>query len=291
MDQQENDVAVITGATSGIGRWIALGLVRANFHVVAICRNVDRSSALVAWLKAKEPEARVSIKLADLRSIKATYDIALAIRGEFPQIKILANNAGMFSAKHERTSEGFDSVLALNHLATHVMSHTLLPALVAAAPSRIVNTGSSTSDRARIDTANLELNRGWGMVRAYSQSKLAMMMSTFVMARRLEGTGVVANVVHPGTVATGLIRERGAIGFAWRLMAPFLSTDEQGAASPLHAALSAEWATTTGAYMKDRRAVAPNRRANDATLTEKVDTETRRLIQSVIPDYCNHGRD
>lgn len=284
MNQQRSNVAVVTGATGGIGRWIALGLMRAGYHVVMVCRDPERSSALADWICTHEPGARFAIKHADLRSLQATRDIALEIAREYPRIEVLVNNAGMFSARRERTIEGFDVVLALNHLAPHVLSHTLEPALRAGAPSRIVNIGSSTSDRASINAANLELNRGWGMVRSYSRSKLAMMMSTFVLAERLRGTGVVANVVHPGTVATGLIRERGLIGLAWRAMAPFLRTEEQGASSPLHAALSIEWAAITGAYMKDRVAVPPNRRARDPELMAAVDAETWRLVRTVIAE-------
>jgi retinol dehydrogenase 12 len=164
---------------------------------------------------------------------------------------LLVNNAGVFTTRHELTNEGREVVLTVNHLAPHVLTHALEPAFKAGAPSRIANSGLSTSDRASIDPANLELVHGWGMVRSYSQSKLAMMMSTFALAESLWGTGVVANVVHPAAVATGLIRERCLIGLAWRVMAPFLRTEEQGALSPLHAALSTKWEGITASYMND----------------------------------------
>ena len=145
-----------------------------------------------------------------------------------------------------------------------------------AAP-RIVNIGSSTSDRARIDPEDLEGARHWSMVHAYSQSKLALMMQTFGWARRLKGTGVVANVVHPGTVATKLVRANGAVGLAWRVMAPFIATEEQGADTPLHVALAPEYGSVTGVYVKRRRIVRPNRLALDNDLVEQVWVATETL--------------
>jgi retinol dehydrogenase-12 len=145
-----------------------------------------------------------------------------------------------------------------------------------------VNLGSSTSERAGIDPDNLELVRHWGMVRAYGRSKLAMMMSTFVRAQRLRGSGVVANVVHPGMVATGLVCERGAIGLAWRLMGPFLRTGQQGADTPLQVALALDWEAVSGAYVKSRAAVRPNRRALDRALLDQVEAASRALARSTV---------
>ena len=115
------------------------------------------------------------------------------------------------------------------------------------------------------------------MVRAYSQSKLAMMMATFGWAQRLQGTGVVANVVHPGAVASRLVRSRGVVGLAWQAMSPFLSSEEQGADTPLHVALSPEFATVTGTYVKRRRITRPNRLALNQALVERVWAVTETL--------------
>jgi len=172
-------------------------------------------------------------------------------------------------------------VLAVNHLSPFILMEELEGVLRAGTPARIVNVGSSTSDRGGIDPDDLELVGHWGMLRAYRQSKLAMMMATFALAERLRGSCVVANVVHPGLVASGLIREKGLIGLAWRLMAPFGRTEEQGADTPLTVALSAEWRDVTGAYVKDRVAVRPNRLVLDAGLVARVEDATRGLVGSV----------
>jgi NAD(P)-dependent dehydrogenase (short-subunit alcohol dehydrogenase family) len=275
-------VSVVTGATGGIGRWIALGLAQADQHVVLVCRDAVKGRALADWIRQQAPAASMELRLADLSSLCAAHRLGQEIAAVHPRLSVLVNNAGMFTARRTTTAEGHDIVLALNHLAPLVLTDALEEALRAGSPSRIVNVGSSTSDRARIDPDDLELVRHWGMVRAYGGSKLAMMMSTFARAQRLRGSGVVANVVHPGAVATGLVREGGAIGAAWRLMGPFLRTGQQGADTPLQVALAPAWAATTGEYVKDRAAVRPNRRALDPVLVDKVEAASRELAARTI---------
>ncbi len=264
-----------------------MGLARAGHHVVLVCRDVARGEAGQAWIARQAPAASTELRLADLSSLAAANRVGLEITSTHPRVGLLVNNAGMFAGRRQVTEEGHEAVLAVNHLSPFVLTDALEGALRAGAPSRIVNVGSSTSDRASIDPGDLELVRHWGMIRAYGRSKLAMMMATFARAERLRGSGVVANVVHPGAVATGLIRESGAIGVAWRLMAPFLRTEEQGADTPLHVALAPEWATITGAYIKDRVNARPNPRAENPSLIRQVDAATRTLAGGVIPSWGN----
>ena len=276
-------VSVVTGATGGIGRWIALGLARAGHTVAAVARDRRRGDDLVAWIGAQAPSARVDLLVADLSSLAATREVGRLIGSRHPAVDVLVNNAGVFRTRREETAEGHERVIAVNHLSPFVLTRALVPALRSAAQSgtaaRIVNVGSSTSDRARIDPANLEGRVRWGMVRSYGQSKLALTIATLGWAQRLRDAGSVANVVHPGAVATGLVRASGPIGLAWRIMAPFLLTEEQGADTPLHVALSAEFGTITGAYVKRRRAVRPNSRALDAALAEQVWLATEALAR------------
>ena len=283
-ETRRSRVAVLTGATGGIGRWIALGLVKAGYHVVIICRDRARGERLQQWL-AQQTTLQVSTELhiADLSSLSETRLVGQRIATAYPAVSLLVNNAGMFSAKRHVTAEGRERVLAVNHLSPYVLIDTLEAALRAGAPSRIINVGSSTSDSGGIDAQRLERSSGlslhsWNMVRAYRESKLAMMLTTFARAERLQGSGVVANVVHPGTVATGLIRERGPIGLAWKIMAPFCLNEEQGAQTPLFAALDPAWATITGQYVKKCAVARPNRRSANARLRTDVDAATRTLI-------------
>ena len=263
-------VSVITGPASGIGRYIALGLARAGHHVVLVARTWARAVEAADWIRLREPGASLQPEGADLSLLAETAAAGRRIAQAHPAIAVLVNNAGIFSARRRETAEGQELVLATNFLAPLVLIEALLPSLLGAPAARIVNIGSSTSDRARIDPDDLPGARRWGMQQAYAQSKLALLMATITLAERLSGTGVTANTVHPGAVATSLIRERGAIGLAWRVMAPFLLSEEQGAETPLHVALSAEFAGITGAYVKKRKPVAPNPLALDGGLRDRV---------------------
>ena len=273
-------VSVVTGASGGIGKWIANGLAQAGHHVVLVGRNAGRTNDAARWITARSPGARLEVALADLSLLAEANRLASFITTRHTAIQVLVNNAGLFSATRRETAEGHEHVIALNHLAPFVLTRALLPLLRGNGCARIVNIGSDTADRARIEPDDLEGRRRWGMVRAYSRSKLALTMATFEWARRLRGTGIVANVVHPGAVATGLVRSRGPVGLAWHMMAPFLLTEEQGADSPLHVALSPEFGGITGAYVKKRRAVPPNRLALDDALTGRVWRATEALADA-----------
>ena len=273
----ERPIAIVTGATRGIGRWIALGMARAGHHVVVIGRDRARGIATQTWIDQQVPRASTELLIADLSLLSETRDAGKRIAARYSHISVLINNAGVFEARPIATAEGHDRVLATNLLCPFVLTQMLLPLLVAGAPSRIINMGSSTSDRAQIDPDALVLGRRWAMRRAYSQSKLALMMTTFRLANQLRGTGVVANVVHPGLVATGLVRTGGLIGLVWRGLALTALTEEQGADTPLHAALAPELGSVSGIYLKGRQAVPPNRRALDPNLLERVWQATERL--------------
>jgi NAD(P)-dependent dehydrogenase (short-subunit alcohol dehydrogenase family) len=268
----------VTGTSGGIGRHIAYGLARAGKHVVFVARDMGRGRAAQQWIGETLPEAKTELLLADLSSMAATRHLAQDIMERHRSVSILVNNAGIFSARREVTSEGHERVLATNHLSPFVLTNMLAPALRAAETARIVTIGSDTSDKADIDPGNLELTRGWGMVRAYSRAKLAQMMTTFELARRFAGTGVTANVVHPGAVATGLVRTPGIIGLSWKIMAPFLLSAEQGADTPLYVALSPEIAGQTGLYFKKCAVVAPNKLALDIELAQRVWAATEQLV-------------
>ena len=275
-------VAVVTGASGGIGRWIAAGLARSGLQVVLVCRDAARGDAALDAIAQEVPGAALTLMLADLSSLAQTRALGQAVAARFGAVSVLVANAGVFRARREVSAEGHEMVLAVNHLSPFVLIAALAGALRAGAPARVVVVGSSTSDRARIDPDNLELTHGWGMVRAYGQSKLAVMMTSFEWARLLAADGVCVNVVHPGTVATGLVRARGPVGLAWRLMAPWVLTAKQGARTPLHVALAPELEGVTGVYFKDCLQVLPNRRALDLALRARVWEATERACAGEI---------
>lgn len=263
--------AVVTGATSGIGRWIARGLAEAGFSLSLIARDPSRAEAARDWIMAAVPGAAIDLFLADLSSLAETRSAGAAIMRAHPQIARLVNNAGLLSPKREMTDEGHEKTLATNLLSPLALTEALLPALRAGAPARVVMIGSSSADRAAIDPEDLDLEHGWRMSRAYARSKLGLLIMSRIWATRLTGRGITLNTVHPGLVATRIVRHGGVDGLAWRLMAPFSLRPEQGATTPLYACLAPDLADRTGLYLKREREAAPNVRVFDTALTARVE--------------------
>jgi NAD(P)-dependent dehydrogenase (short-subunit alcohol dehydrogenase family) len=272
-------LTVVTGATGGIGRWIALGLAKAGHELILVGRSAQGCETTRDWILSQHSGAKISFVLADLSLLAQTRMAGETIVGQGKPVDVLINNAGVFRQRREETAEGHERVIAVNHLAPFVLTRALLPALQPGA--RIVNVGSSSSDTATIDPDDLEGRRRWGFLHSYSQSKLALLMVTNHWAERLRPERITANTVHPGTVATGLIRTGGIIGLAWRVMSKFLLTEAQGAEPPLHVALAPEFAELTGTYVKKTAPVAPNRLSLDRALEQRVWDATERLTGPV----------
>lgn len=273
----ERRVAVVTGATSGIGQWIALGLARAGMHTVLVARAAGRGEATRAWIAGQSPGASTELVIADLSLLAEAQAAAARIAAAHPCLAVLVNNAGVFTERRRVTAEGHEMTLAVNHLAPFVLTRGLVDALRAGAPARVVNVGSAASDRVRLDLSDLEATRHWRPQRAYGRSKLAIMVATFGWAERLAGSGVTANVVHPGVVATRIAQVPGLIGIAWRLMKPFLISPERGADTPLYVALAPELADVNGRYFKQRAEATPNPMAREAAVQSRLWSETERL--------------
>jgi len=270
---------VVTGPTSGIGRWIALGLARAGLRTVLVARHPGRGEATRAWIAERVVGAETELVVADLALLSEARAAASRIAAAHPRVAVLVNNAGVFTERRRVTAEGHEMVLTVNHLAPFVLTRALADALRGGAPSRIVNVGSAASDKARLDLDDLEGARHWAPGRAYGQSKLALMMATFEWAARVPAEEVTFNAVHPGLVGTRIARH-GLSGFAWRLGTPFMLRPARGADPPLWVALAPELAGISGRYFKKRREARPNPLALDAVLRGRLWEETERLIPS-----------
>jgi NAD(P)-dependent dehydrogenase (short-subunit alcohol dehydrogenase family) len=268
-------LSVVTGATGGIGRWIALGLAKAGHDLILVGRSAATCGVTRDWIASRVPDAKIDFSLADLSLLAQTRTAGEAIVARGQPVDVLVNNAGVFRQYREETPEGHERVIAVNHLAPFVLTRALLPALHPGA--RIVNIGSSSSDTATINPDDLEGRLKWGFLHSYAQSKLALLMATNHWAEKLRAERITANTVHPGTVATGLIRTGGVIGLAWRVMSMFLLSEAQGAEPPLFAALSPDCDGLTGAYVKKRAPAKPNALSLDRALEQRVWDATGQL--------------
>jgi len=274
MTDTPRKIALVTGATNGIGIWTALGLAKGGDVVGIVARDRARGEAMQKWLAEHAPASRIDLFVAELSSLAEVRRLAAEVKARYARLDLLINNAGLACDKRKLTVEGFERTIAVNYLAPFLLTLELLDLLRRSAPARIVNVGSSSSDHATLDLDNLQSERRFSIIGAYGQSKLALMLFTFELAQRLEGTGVVVNIVHPGTVATNIFNLGGWKGALITVLSPlirqFLLSPEQGARTTLHVATSPALATATGRYFKEGKEAVPNPLSQDRALAKAV---------------------
>lgn len=260
----ESKVCVVTGASSGIGKEVARGLARQGARVALVCRSKERGEAARADLRATVPGASVDLLLADLFVQGEVRRVAREIDERYPQVNVLVNNAGLLIGRRALTPDGVENTFALNHLAYFLLTHLLLEKLKASAPARIVNTSSEAHWGARWEWDNLQGERKYSQLRAYCNSKLANLYFTFELARRLDGTSVTVNAVHPGFVRSRFGRTATpAIRYGIKLAWPFGISMKKGARTTLYAATAPELAGVTGKYLKASQIAEPSEESRD----------------------------
>jgi NAD(P)-dependent dehydrogenase (short-subunit alcohol dehydrogenase family) len=262
---------VATGATSGIGEAAVLALAGMGARIVIIARDEARAKATVQKLEAKAPGLNHRLHLADLSSMAETRKVGAAIAASEPRVDVLINNAGALFSNRRVTPEGLELTFALNHMSYFVLTEALRERLIASAPARIVSTSSIAHDRASLDFNDLQSAKGYGGLKVYGRSKLANILFTRELARRLAGTGVTANCLHPGVVKTRFGESSG--GFAGLLipfLRPFFISPEAGADTIVYLASSPEVADTTGGYFVKRKMTEPSATARDDAAAKRL---------------------
>jgi NAD(P)-dependent dehydrogenase (short-subunit alcohol dehydrogenase family) len=255
---------VATGATSGIGEVAVLALAEQGARIVFIARDEARAQATMRKLQAKAPGLDHRMHLADLSSMAETRKVGVAIAASEPRIDVLINNAGALFSHRRVTSEGVELTFALNHMAYFVLTEALRETLIASAPARIVSTSSTAHQGASLDFDDLQSARNYSGFKTYGRSKLANILFTRELARRLAGNRVTANCLHPGVVATRFGEASGGIaGLLIPFVRPFFISPEKGADTIVFLASSPEVANTTGAYVVKRKVVEPSAAARD----------------------------
>lgn len=250
-DEMKGKVCVVTGATTGIGRETARGLAAAGATVVLLGRDGARAEDARADLTATTGNENLHVALADLASLAEVRRVGAELRARFPVVHVLVNNAGAIFGSREETVDGFERTFAVNHLAYFLLTHELLRSLRAGGPARIVNVSSAAHKIGKLHWDDLQLTQGYAQFKAYSQSKLANILFTRELARRLQGSGITANSLHPGTIASNFGKS-GSRFFAWlvRLARVFLIGPVRGARTSLYLATAPELAGVTGEYFQ-----------------------------------------
>lgn len=274
----EGKLCIVTGANTGIGKETARGLVRLGATVVVACRDVAKGEAAKADIDGSTGlRDRVHVMGLDLASFASIRRFAAEVGQRFGKLQLLVNNAGVWPSKRQTTQDGLELTFGTNHVGTFLLTRELLPLLQAGAPARIVNLSSSLHYRGKLDWEDLQFERRpFAATAAYNQSKLANVLFTNALARRLAGTGVTVNAVHPGVVATELARHYPR--FLVAIAHLFMRTPEEGARTSLHVATSAETATVSGRYFESSREKIAAKAGLDEAAQERLWTLTEQLV-------------
>lgn len=261
----QGKVCLITGASSGVGQATALGLARMGAHVALVSRDAKKGAAVRDALVAASGNQAIDLLQADLSSQESIRQLAQIVLATYPQLDVLINNAGGVQGKRELTADGLERTFAVNHLAYFLLTNLLLDHLKASGAARIVSVSSEAHRMTGIDFANLQGERRYSMWTAYGQSKLANILFTTELARRLQGTAVTANCVHPGFVASRFGTGGGSF-WEWgiKLAAPFAISPTQGAQTSIYLASSPQVEGVSGQYFAKCRLAQTTKAAQNA---------------------------
>jgi len=273
----QGQVCVITGATSGIGKAAAAALAGQGAEVIVVGRDPGRTEATAAAIQADgAPPPKVEI--ADLARLDQVRALAGRLDQTLDRIDVLINNAGLVLNERQVTPDGYEHVFAVNHLAPFLLTNLLRPKLGASAPARVITVSSDAHTAAKLDLDDPNLEHGWSSWRSYSNSKLANILFTRELARRLEGTGVTANCLHPGVVRTGFGRDaRPLMRVGITIARPFMLSPERGADTIVYLASSPDVAAKTGGYYVKREPREPSAAARDDGLARGLWETSERL--------------
>lgn len=272
-------LALITGSTAGIGRAAAFALADMGASLVLVARNAAKAQQVATEIQAASPGASVEVLIGDLSVQAQVRKVAADFKAKHNRLDVLINNAGGVFSPRQVTADGLEMTFALNHLAYFLLTNLLLDTLIAGGPARVVSVSSGAHMAGHIDFDNLQGEKRYTSFGAYGRSKLANILFTTELARRLAGTGVTANAIHPGAVRSdfGMNTVSGPFRFVFGLARPFMLTPEQGADTLVYMASSPDVEGKTGGYYAKRKLAATSAEAKDAALAARLWTVSEQL--------------
>jgi NAD(P)-dependent dehydrogenase (short-subunit alcohol dehydrogenase family) len=273
--------AVVTGASSGLGLETSVALARSGARVVLVGRNPAKTAAALHDVRWRSGSAAVESLLCDLSSQASIRRLAAEVLAQCPRLEIIVNNAGTVSVERRLTADGIETTFAVNHLGYYLLTRLLCDRIVASSPARIVNVASQVHYLGTLDFGDLGFERRYHILRAYARSKLGNVLFTRELAKRLQGTGVTVNALHPGDVATNIWS--GAPGWTQPMLTIvkrlLMISPEEGARRIIYLAASSEVEGNTGLYFEKNRPRLPSKLACDDGLAARLGIESARLVQ------------
>jgi NAD(P)-dependent dehydrogenase (short-subunit alcohol dehydrogenase family) len=267
----KDKVIMVTGANSGIGKAASLALARMGATLVMVARNKGRGEAARSEIIRKSQNNSVDLFLADLSSLESVRQLATDFKKKYPKLHVLINNAGLFNQRRRVTANGYENTFATNYLASFLLTNLQLDLLKASAPSRIINVSSVGHYNGHINFDDLNLEKEYGGWKAYGQSKLALVLFTHELAKKLQGTGVTVNAVHPGTVATNIwSRPFGPVGFIMALPKLFMTSPEKGAETIVYLASSSDAKGLNGEYLEKLKVKKSSDESYDEEIAQRL---------------------
>ena len=270
-DNMNGKICLVTGGTNGIGKSAAQALAKMGATVVIVGRNAPKTAQVVKEIRARSGNNKVDSLLADLSSQQEVRRLAEEFKRKYQHLHVLLNNAGAAFMKRELSVDGIEMTFALNHLAYFLLTNLLLDTLKASAPARIINVSSGAHTSGKIEFDNLQGERVYGFA-AYPNAKLATILYTVELSRRLEGSGVTVNALHPGVTATGFGKNNGRVlATLVTIFAPlFMRPPAKGAQTSIYLASSPTVQGITGKYFYDSRVTPAASQAADLVIARKL---------------------
>ncbi len=267
----KDSVVIVTGANSGIGKATAFALSYTGAKIVMVCRNAERGEKALFELKAKTG-CSAELMLCDLADLNSVEEFCARFLKRYKRLDVLVNNAGKLFLERCETKDGIESNFGVNFIGPFLLTNRLLPLLIKSAPARIINLTSIAHKHAKIRFDDINLEKRYNWFRGYAQSKLAIVMATYLLAKRLEGTGVTVNCIHPGIVGTDIIinRESGRGALLAKAQSMLFMTPVRGAEPVIRLASAQEAEGVTGRYYSRDKEKHSSRRSCDTALAEKL---------------------
>ncbi|XP_058478737.1 retinol dehydrogenase 12, like [Solea solea] len=280
----DGKTALITGANTGIGKETAIDLAKRGSKIIIACRDMEKAEAAVKEIIDKSGNQNISCKKLDLADTKSIREFAEGINKDEPKLNLLINNAGVMSCPYGKTTDGFEMQIGVNHMGHFLLTHLLLDLIKRSAPARIVTVSSMAHSWGVINLDDINSEKSYSKMTAYSQSKLANILFTRSLAKRLEGTGVTAYSLHPGVVQTDLWRHMSAPQlFAMKMVSPFTKDSVQGAQTTIYCAVEPSLEKESGGYYSDCAPASCSAAGKDDKVAEKLWELSCRLL-SITPE-------